>query len=222
MTLPTDVIERITRRTPLIAGHCLLWTGTISAPNLQGHGAGYGVISYTDPETGVGRRVRVHRLVWEHIAGPIPDGWTIDHVCHNFAAERGECVGGNDCLHRRCYNINHLRSVPHGMNKRAALMDGLSALDASIPNTRPQPVDTETAQAVLQVFDSLGAVVLPSQVLVDQLPAIRSKKALAVLLQGVRRAENIWWDGKRVRGYRRADVAAQVIEASMSPVSESA
>lgn len=196
------------RRQPEIRDHCLLWTGTISGPNLDGHGAGYGIISTTNPQTGVSQRLRVHRLVWEYVAGPIPDGWTIDHVCHNMAAERGECVGGNDCWHRRCFNINHLRCVSVGMNKRAALMDGLSALNTELSNARPRAVNLDTARAALLVFDSLNAPALPSRVLVDNLPAVRSEKALSVLLAGVRRTENIWWDDKRARGYRRSDVAA--------------
>ena len=32
-----------------------------------------------------GRTWRVHRLVWELLVGPIPDGMVLDHLCHNRA-----------------------------------------------------------------------------------------------------------------------------------------
>jgi hypothetical protein len=50
----------------------------------------------------------VHRLIYEQQVGPIPDGFTIDHVCHN---DDDACPGGDRCLHRRCINVQHLEAV---------------------------------------------------------------------------------------------------------------
>ena len=52
-----------------------------------------------------GARVLAHRAAYEHFVGPIPEGMTIDHECHN-ADET--CAGGPTCLHRRCVNVEHL------------------------------------------------------------------------------------------------------------------
>lgn len=53
-----------------------------------------------------------HRAVYERMVGPIPDGYHIDHTCHN---ESG-CPGGHSCPHRLCVNWNHLQPVPVGVN----------------------------------------------------------------------------------------------------------
>lgn len=49
-----------------------------------------------------GRSHKVHRLVYEHFRGPIPEGLTLDHLCRN----------------RRCANPDHLEPVPSGENTR--------------------------------------------------------------------------------------------------------
>ena len=39
-----------------------------------------------------------HRIAYEAFVGPIPEGYQVDHVCHN----RDEaCPGGFTCLHRQ-------------------------------------------------------------------------------------------------------------------------
>lgn len=58
--------------------NCWLWTGTVS-------GAGYGYFS----------QKRVHRMAWEMLRGPIPDGLVIDHICRV----------------RLCLNPDHLRVI---------------------------------------------------------------------------------------------------------------
>jgi HNH endonuclease len=74
---------------------CLLWLGSV------GRG-GYGCV-------GVGGHIRkIHRVVWASANGSIPAGLTIGHACHDVAAERGECSGGDSCRHRRCANPEHL------------------------------------------------------------------------------------------------------------------
>jgi hypothetical protein len=46
--------------------------------------------------------VLAHRVVWEHHNGPIEDGWTVDHTCHN----------------KRCVNVEHLRYLTSLDNAR--------------------------------------------------------------------------------------------------------
>jgi len=52
---------------------CWLWTGAAT-------GRGYG--SWRAPN---GRDYGAHRLAYETLVGPIPDGLTVDHLCRNKA-----------------------------------------------------------------------------------------------------------------------------------------
>lgn len=46
-----------------------------------------------------------HRLAFQYWVGPIPDGYHVDHACHN----RDEtCTNGATCMHRRCVRPDHL------------------------------------------------------------------------------------------------------------------
>lgn len=74
---------------------CWTWTGQIA-------GNGYGRFAHE------GSSLAAHRVVYELLVGPIPEAMTLDHTCHNLAASRSECSEGNDCLHRRCVNPDHL------------------------------------------------------------------------------------------------------------------
>ena len=81
--------ERVERR-----GDCWEWTG----PCTEG---GYGLI-------GAGGRhsplLRTHRVAYELMVGPIPEGLHIDHLCRN----------------RRCCNPAHLEPVTQAENNRRA------------------------------------------------------------------------------------------------------
>lgn len=94
--------ERIARRIdyPGNDTDCWLWRG---CPTI----GGYGQISAD------GGNAMVHRVVYELLVGPIPEGLTLDHQCHNADLS---CVGGNDCLHRRCANPGHLEPATMGAN----------------------------------------------------------------------------------------------------------
>ena len=70
---------------------CWLWTGARS-------GNGYGCMRVE------GKVHSVHRLSYEWHIGPIPDGFTIDHV-----RERG-------CVSRLCVNPDHLEAVTNREN----------------------------------------------------------------------------------------------------------
>lgn len=77
--LPTDVAERASLLVRLMervrkTDSCWNWTGYRSR-------FGYGYI-WTDGKT---RRLVVHRVAYELLKGPIPEGLTIDHLCRNEA-----------------------------------------------------------------------------------------------------------------------------------------
>lgn len=61
------------------------------------------------------KSVSAHRLVYEVLIGPIPDGHVVDHECHDPAI----CAGGLTCPHRRCVNPAHLAAVSNGENTAA-------------------------------------------------------------------------------------------------------
>lgn len=96
--------EALLRRMAPQSNGCIYFTGSL-------HWKGYGELRRD------GRTQRAHRLAYEHFVGPIPDGMTIDHECHN---RDKTCDGGNACLHRRCVNPEHLRAVPMGVNLAAS------------------------------------------------------------------------------------------------------
>lgn len=84
---------------------------------------------YVDPQ-GYGRSKTdaVHIAAWTTANGDIPEGMTVDHVCHTKAAARGECKGGVTCPHRACANPSHLELVPGQVNVARGL--GPTAINA--------------------------------------------------------------------------------------------
>lgn len=56
---------------------------------------GYGQVSF-----GNRRNHKVHKLVWEHFNGPVPEGKELDHLCRV----------------RACWNPRHLEAVTHKVN----------------------------------------------------------------------------------------------------------
>lgn len=71
---------------------CWLWPGATN-------GRGYGVIGGDAPER---RMTYVHRLMWQYINGPIPDGLEILHSCDV----------------RNCVRPDHLSTGTHAENVR--------------------------------------------------------------------------------------------------------
>ena len=55
-----------------------------------------------------------HRLVYEVLVGEIPEGYTVDHICHDPET----CKLATDCPHRRCVNPAHLKAVTARENTR--------------------------------------------------------------------------------------------------------
>lgn len=94
---PTPAIDRVLARCVAGAGGCLLWTGNLTSD-------GYGTIRIGSRIDGSRRMTPVHRVTWEHMNGPVPDGLEIDHTCKT----------------RSCVNVQHLRAVTHLENMQTA------------------------------------------------------------------------------------------------------
>lgn len=97
-----DARERLEARTERPEGtNCWLWRGSLNI-------YGYGRIKFH------GESVFVHRLSYETLVGPIPDGLVIDHLCRV----------------RNCVNPDHMEPVTNSENIRrgvAGLTKMLSA-----------------------------------------------------------------------------------------------
>lgn len=93
---------------------CWLWTGHLDDE-------GYGRI-------GVGeQRLRAHRVLYEHLVGPIPAGLQLDHKCHN---DDPACKGGRTCKHRRCCRPDHLIPRTPAQNTHAS-QNTLASINAA-------------------------------------------------------------------------------------------
>lgn len=80
-------------------------------PWLGGKPIGYGTI-WVDSKR---RAVFAHRLVYTMFRGEIPEGMTLDHLCHTNSES---CTGGPSCPHRGCVNPWHLEVVTRSENTR--------------------------------------------------------------------------------------------------------
>lgn len=96
------MVDRIRARVAVDqATGCWLWTRHVDAD-------GYG------RWTANGRQGLVaHRFAFAAWHGEIPDGFQVDHVCHNRDLT---CPGGAACSHRRCVNPEHLEAVTSRIN----------------------------------------------------------------------------------------------------------
>jgi len=107
---PVSVADRIARSVFITNSGCWSWMLYVKKN-------GYGTIGLS------GRTLHVHRASYEAFVGPVPDEMDLDHKCHN---EDLSCLGGFECLHRRCANPYHLEPVAHvdnilrGRNIKAA------------------------------------------------------------------------------------------------------
>lgn len=114
MTIGAEVLERFWRHVDKDhESGCWLWTAGLTT-------AGYG--QFNASEGGVRRTVRAHTFAWEILRGPRGD-LQLDHVCHS----RSTCDAGNDCIHRRCLNPDHLELVTPAENARRAAANNRAA-----------------------------------------------------------------------------------------------
>lgn len=97
---------------------CWLWTST-TTPN------GYGQISRGGRNAGM---AYAHRVAYELLVGPIPEGLTIDHLCRV----------------RNCVNPAHLEAVDHRTNVlRSESWTAINARKTECPHGHPYD-DTNT------------------------------------------------------------------------------
>lgn len=85
-------------------------------------GVGYGSLHHQ------GATMTAHRYLYQIAIGPIPDGLTVDHVCHNRDAS---CPGGKTCRHRICCNPSHLEAVTRAENRRRAPISGAAKIHSA-------------------------------------------------------------------------------------------
>ena len=99
---------------------CWLWTGYVKD-------SGYGVFT-SEP----GKRSPSHRIAYELVRGPVPNGLVLDHKCRV----------------RRCVNPAHLRPVTNGQNSQGAVRVNQSGVRGVYPalNRGGKPNGRWTAQ----------------------------------------------------------------------------
>lgn len=105
-TLAQRAWPKVERRGP---DECWPWIRRLTAD-------GYGIVTERRDD-GHHTTTLAHRRVWRVANGPVPEGLTVDHTCHNRDLT---CRGGKTCLHRRCCNPAHLEAVPLPENIKRA------------------------------------------------------------------------------------------------------
>lgn len=111
MTTPTPqrVLNRIFDQIDVRgADECWPWTLSVGSH-------GYGQVGWYDAELGHCVMTTAHRVAWIAANGAIPDGFDIDHECHNLDAT---CTSRATCAHLVCCNPAHLVARPKRDNAR--------------------------------------------------------------------------------------------------------
>ena len=91
--LDDRVLARITSRISITEAGCWLWPGAATRPGPDG----YGMIRVGGK---LGKTLLTHRVAYEILVGPIPEGLDLDHLCRV----------------RRCCNPAHLEPVSRSEN----------------------------------------------------------------------------------------------------------
>jgi hypothetical protein len=71
MVIPRPVFERVMARVRVDESGCWIFTGALST-------SGYGRVGRGARAEGL---AQTHRVTYEHLVGPIPEGLDIDHLC---------------------------------------------------------------------------------------------------------------------------------------------
>jgi hypothetical protein len=98
----TDLPPILASKIEVVDGGCWRWTAYVDVQ-------GYGRVNYLQ-KTGT-----AHRLIYRLLRGDVPEGLTLDHICHN-ADPCGKVR--RHCLHRRCVRPDHLDPVPIAVNNQ--------------------------------------------------------------------------------------------------------
>lgn len=80
-----------------------------------------------------------HRFSYEFFVGVIPDGYQVDHTCHDPEV----CHAGDTCKHRRCVNPKHLKAVPRAINssRQSRHRNGGNAEKTHCPKGHPYSLE---------------------------------------------------------------------------------
>lgn len=105
-----DVMYQLETRMQVQPNGCWHYTGKIT------------VNGYAEFTHGLGKAKRFkkapgHRAVYLWFKGAIPDGYVVDHMCHNEALN--DCTNPETCMHKRCLNPEHLRAITYSDNSKA-------------------------------------------------------------------------------------------------------
>lgn len=96
---------------------CWLWR---SSRRSSGHG------TFVERKGGPTKATGAHRVAYEYLVGPIPDGLVLDHLCRNPP----------------CVNPAHLEPVTqHENSRRAAEQDGRGSYKTECPHGHPYSVE---------------------------------------------------------------------------------
>lgn len=125
MSAPLRPIESYLNRTA-IEGDCLVWQGAVS-------NSGYPKVRRG------GHLIHLHRVIFEHYNGPIPQGLVVDHACHN---DDGTCSGRpGECRHRLCLRVDHMRATTRRENTLSGKSPtAINARKELCPNGHPLAV----------------------------------------------------------------------------------
>lgn len=93
----------------------------------------------------------VHRIAYEYLVGPIPEGLVLDHLCHTADPQ---CADNDKCPHRKCANPNHLEPVTRRENiRRGRGGDSWGYV--------PEPIPVRPVQLALPVCADCGTADKP-------------------------------------------------------------
>lgn len=111
-----DLLEKLEDKV-LIGDDCWEWTASVGRD-------GYGRLDKTV----------AHRVVYELMKGPVPEGLELDHLCHGRDAT---CPGGTECRHRRCVRPDHLEPVSPAVNTRRSRISAIAQAVVRCPSGHP-------------------------------------------------------------------------------------